>query len=259
MTSQPRPGAEPFAADGGPTGFLLSHGFTGSPASMTPWARHLAARGHAVRVPRLPGHGTTWQEMNRTRWDDWYGELDTALTELRSTCEHVVVAGLSMGGCLALRLAEQRPDDVDAIVLVNPAVNVKRFDVKLVPLLQWVVPSMPGIGNDIKKPGQDEIGYDRTPLKALASQLVMWRDVRAHLSSVTQPLLLFRSTDDHVVDETSQTIILDGVSSTQTELVELTDSFHVATLDHDADLIAQRTDAFVAQHVGTQGSADGRA
>lgn len=250
MTSAPKPGAEPLAVDGGRTGILLSHGFTGSPASMTPWGRHLAAQGHTVRVPRLPGHGTTWQDMNRTRWDDWYGELDAALSELRSRCDHVVVAGLSMGGCLALRLAEQRPADVDAVVLVNPAVNVKRFDVKLVPALQWVVPSMPGIGNDIKKPGQDEIGYDRTPLKALASQLTMWKDVRAGLASVTQPLLLFRSADDHVVDETSQAIILDGVSSTVAELVTLTDSFHVATLDHDADLIFERTDAFVAEHVG---------
>ncbi|KQX76152.1 MULTISPECIES: carboxylesterase [Aeromicrobium] len=249
MTSAPRAGTEPFAAEGGRVGYLLSHGFTGSPASMTPWARHLAAQGHSVRVPRLPGHGTTWQDMNRTRWDDWYGELDTALTELRSHCDTVVVAGLSMGGCLALRLAEQRPDDVDAVVLVNPAVNVKRLDIKLVPLLQWVVPSMPGIGNDIKKPGQDEIGYDRTPLKALASQVTMWKQVRAALPSVTQPLLMFRSADDHVVDETSQSIILEGVSSDVAELVTLHDSFHVATLDHDAELIFARTDAFVAEHL----------
>lgn len=251
MTSALRPGAEPFAAAGDRTGFLLSHGFTGSPASMTPWARHLADQGHTVRVPRLPGHGTTWQEMNRTRWHDWYGELDTALTELRSQCDRVVLAGLSMGGCLALRLAEQRPTDVDALVLVNPAVNVRRLDIKLVPALQWIVPSMPGIGNDINKPGQDEIGYDRTPLRALASQLRMWKDVRAALPSITQPLLMFRSTDDHVVDETSQAIILDGVSSKVAELVTLHESFHVATLDHDAELILARTDAFVAEHLET--------
>ena len=256
MTSAPRPGTEPFAADGGRVGFLLSHGFTGSPASMTPWGRHLAAQGHTVRVPRLPGHGTTWQDMNRTRWDDWYGELDTALTELRAQCDTVVVAGLSMGGCLALRLAEQRGGDVDAVVLVNPAVNVKRLDIKLVPVLQWIVPSMPGIGNDIKMPGQDEIGYDRTPLKALASQVSMWKDVRAALSSVTQPLLMFRSADDHVVDETSQSIILEGVSSDVAELVTLHDSFHVATLDHDAQLIFERTDAFVAEHLTSPGRAD---
>lgn len=252
MTSTVVPGAEPFRADGDRTGILLSHGFTGSPASMTPWARQLAGLGHTVRVPRLPGHGTTWQEMNRTRWTDWYAELDTALTELRSRCDHVIVAGLSMGGCLALRLAQQRPADVDALVLVNPAVSLDRFDLRLVPALQWIVPSMPGIGNDIKKSGQDEIGYDRTPLKALASQLTMWKDVRANLPKVTQPILLFRSNDDHVVDATSAPLILDGVSSTVKELVPLADSFHVATLDHDAPLIFERTESFIAEHVGSR-------
>jgi carboxylesterase len=252
MTSTLVPGTEPYSAEGGPVGVLLSHGFTGSPASMTPWARHLADAGHTVRVPRLPGHGTTWKDMNTTRWQDWYAEVDAALTDLRSRCDRVVVAGLSMGGCLALRLAEQRPTDVDALVLVNPAVNVARLDIKLVPALQWVVPAMPGIGNDIKKPGQDEIGYDKTPLKALASQVRMWKDVRAGLPKVTQPLLLFRSTDDHVVDATSKTIILDGVSSTVKEFVALEDSFHVATLDHDAARIFTATDDFIAQHVGAR-------
>lgn len=250
MTTSLLPGAEPFAADGGRTGVLLSHGFTGSPASMRPWARHFADAGHTVRVPLLPGHGTTWRDLNSSRWTDWYGELDSALTGLRAMCDHVIVAGLSMGGCLALRLAQQRPDDIDALVLVNPAVNVKRFDIKLVPLLQWVVPSMPGIGNDIKMPGQDEVGYDRTPLKALASQLTMWKDVRTNLAAVTQPLLLMRSDDDHVVDETSMAIILAGVSSTVKEVVALKNSFHVATLDHDAPLIFDRTDGFMAQHLG---------
>lgn len=260
VTSAVKPGAEPFAFDAGSgdsTGFLLSHGFTGSPASMVPWGRHLAAQGHTVRVPRLPGHGTTWQDMNRTRWTDWYGELSVALDDLRERCEHVVVAGLSMGGCLALRLAEQRPADVDAVVLVNPALGVRRFDVKLVPALQWVVPSMPGIGNDVKKPGVDEIGYDRTPLKALASQLQMWKDVRAGLDRVRCPVLLFRSEDDHVVDTTTLELLRAGLAGSVVEHVSLTDSFHVATLDHDAPVIFERTDAFVAQHVLGRGQDTG--
>lgn len=242
-------GTEPFSADGGHIGVLLSHGFTGSPASMVPWGKQLAALGHTVRVPRLPGHGTTWKDMNTTRWEDWYAEVDAALTDLRARCDRVVVAGLSMGGCLALRLAEQRPDEVDAIVLVNPAVNLSRFDLKLLPVLKWLVPSMPGIGNDIKRPGRDEIGYDRTPLKALASQLVMWKDVRANLANVTQPLLIFRSDEDHVLDATSVDLIRAGVSSTVSELVPLSESYHVATIDHDDQLIFDRAAAFITQHV----------
>ena len=243
------PGAEPFSHDGGPVGVLLSHGFTGSPASMTPWAQYLADRGHTVRVPRLPGHGTTWQEMNRTRWADWYATVDDALTELHERCERVAVCGLSMGGSLAMRLAEVRPDDIDALVVVNPVVAVRNWQLKLLPALKWVVPTMPGIGNDIKKPGGDEVGYDRTPLKALASQLQGWREIRADLGRITAPLLVLRATDDHVVDATSLPLIKAGVSSAVTEYVTLENSYHVATLDHDAQLIFERSAAFIAEHV----------
>lgn len=244
------PGAEPFSADGGRIGVLLSHGFTGSPASMTPWGRQLAGMGYTVRVPRLPGHGTTWQELNTTRWPEWYAEVDAALTELRSSCDHVVVAGLSMGGCLALRLAEQRPEDIDAVVVVNPAVNLTRFDLKLLPVLKLVVRSMPGIASDIKKPGQDEVGYDRTPLRALASQLKMWKDVRTNLDKITQPLLVFKSDEDHVLDATSVELIRARVSSKILDVVALPESYHVATIDNDDQLIFDRTAAFIAEHVG---------
>ena len=203
-----------------------------------------------MRVPRLPGHGTTWQDLNRTGWDDWYGTVDAALTELTQRCDRVAVCGLSMGGALALRLAELRPDDVDALVVVNPAIAIKNWQLRFVPALKWLVPAMPGIGNDIKKPGADEVGYDRTPLKALASQLRAGATPRADLGKITAPLLVFRATDDHVVDATSLGLIKAGVSSTVAEYVTLENSYHVATLDHDAELIFERSAAFIAEHAG---------
>jgi carboxylesterase len=105
---------------GGRIGVLLCHGFTGSPQSLRPWAEALAERGFSVELPLLPGHGTTWQHMNRTSWPQWYREVERALATLRTRCDVVVAAGLSMGGALALRLAEQHPDQVTALVLVNP-------------------------------------------------------------------------------------------------------------------------------------------
>ncbi|HPU14102.1 MAG TPA: alpha/beta fold hydrolase [Aeromicrobium sp.] len=238
-------GAEPFEADGGRLGVLLCHGFTGSPASMKPWAEYLANEGFTVSVPRLPGHGTTWQEMNTTTWRDWYGEVDAALTRLQSKCDWVAVCGLSMGGALALRLAAYRPEDVGALVLVNPAIALKRLDLKFVPAMSKVIGSLPGIGNDIAMPGKDEIGYDRTPLKALASQLQMWSDVRKRLGQIDTPMLMFRSNQDHVVDETSSKLLMSSLGSAHRELIELTDSFHVATLDYEAEFIMERSAEFI--------------
>jgi len=247
--------ARPMAVDGDRTGVLLIHGFTGSPASVRPWGEHFAALGHTVRIPRLPGHGTTWQEMNRTRWQDWYAEVDAALTEITARVDTVLVCGLSMGGCLALRLAEQRPADVDALVLVNPAVHVADKRLLAVPVVRHFIGAVKGIGNDIKKVGADECGYGCTPLHALHSQMQMWKDVRAAMSHVTTPLLLIRSVVDHVVDPSSSQIIMDGVSSTTRREILLADSYHVATLDNDADLLFAESAAFFAERLGAP---DGR-
>jgi carboxylesterase len=114
-------GAEPFEAAGGPVGVLLCHGFTGSPQTLRPWAEYLADQGLTVSLPRLPGHGTTWQDLARTGGRDWYTEVDVAFTALASRCEQAFVFGLSMGGCLALRLAEVHGSKVHGLVLVNPS------------------------------------------------------------------------------------------------------------------------------------------
>lgn len=239
------PGAEPYAADGDSTGILLIHGFTGSPKSMKPWGERMAAEGHTVRVPRLPGHGTRWQDMNLTRWEDWYAEADRAFGELQRACDKVFVFGLSMGGSLTLRLAERHGDAIRGIVLVNPAVHSERPDRFLLPVLQAVVPSFPGISNDIKKPGQDEGAYDKIPLKAAHSLSKLWKIIKADIASVHQPLLLFRSAEDHVVEASNAKFILDHVSSTDKTEVVLPDSYHVATLDNDAETIVGDSIDFV--------------
>ena len=239
------PGAEPWSADGNDVGILVLHGFTGSPKSMRPWAEALAAEGWTVRVPLLPGHGTTWQHMNLTTWDDWYAEADRHLRELRERSTHVFVMGLSMGGSLTLRLAEEHGAELCGIVLVNPAVHSERWDRHLLPLIQRFIPSFPGISNDIAKPGQDEVAYDRIPLKAAHSLTSLWRLTKQDLPRITQPLLLFRSVEDHVVEASNSAAILSSVSSDDATEVLLRDSYHVATLDHDAELIIADSIAFV--------------
>lgn len=226
-------------------GVLLSHGFTGSPASMRPWAEFLAEQGYAVEVPLLPGHGTTWQEMNLTTWDDWYAEVSRSFDRLAASNDTVVVAGLSMGGALALRLAADRPDEVAGLLLVNAAVASTNKQLKLVPVVRHLVKSMPGIGNDVKKAGVVEHGYDRTPLNALHSMVGAWRPLRAALPQVTAPIRFFRSTEDHVVDPSSAQIVRAAVSSRRFEEVLLENSYHVATLDNDAPRIFDSSLEFI--------------
>ena len=143
------PGAEPYRHDGGEIGVLLCHGFTGSPQSMRPWGEYLAERGLTVSLPLLPGHGTRWQDMQVTGWQDWYAEADRALRELTDRCSRVFVCGLSMGGTLALRLAARHGAEISGLVLVNPSVKADSPKLKAVSVLRHAVPSVKGIASDI--------------------------------------------------------------------------------------------------------------
>jgi carboxylesterase len=117
-------------------------------------------------------------------------------------------------------------------------------------VLQHVVGSFPGIANDIKKPGVEEHGYTRTPLKATRSMMRGWKQVRADLPKVTSPLLMFRSAEDHVVDPSSGRIILASVSSRDLTERILEHSYHVATLDNDASVILEESAEFVRRVTG---------
>ena len=239
------PGAEPWSHEGGSTGILLIHGFTGSPASMIPWGRAMSSQGFSVRVPRLPGHGSRWQDMNLTTWEDWYSEAERNFQLLKESCDTVFVCGLSMGGSLTLRLAEKHGYEIRGIVLVNPAVHSERPDRHLLPVISKILGSFPGISNDIKKPGQDEVAYQRIPLKAAHSLSKFWKIVKSDIANVTQPILLFRSEVDHVVEPSNAAWILEHVSSDDKAEVILKDSFHVATLDNDAPLIESMSIDFI--------------
>jgi carboxylesterase len=182
--------------------------------------------------------------MNRTEWPDWYGHVRAELESLLETCETVFVAGLSMGGTLTLRLAQEFGDRIAGIVLVNPSVMTLRWDAKLLPLLSKVLPSVAAVGNDIAKPDEKELAYPRTPVRAAASLSKLWKLVRDDLPKVTQPLLLLRSVVDHVVEPKNSAIVLAGVSSADVTEVLLENSFHVATQDNDAPLIFERSTEF---------------
>jgi carboxylesterase len=240
-------GAEPYRHAGSQVAVLLCHGFTGSPQSLRPWAEHLAARGLTVSLPVLPGHGTRWQDLRITGWQDWYAEVDRELRVLRGRCATVFVAGLSMGGALALRLAARHGDAVAGVMVVNPANKVHGLAAHALPVLRHLVPSTKGIASDIAKPSGVELGYDRVPLHAAHSLRAFFRLVDRELPRVTQPLLLLRSPQDHVVPPADSARILSRVSSTDVTEVLLEQSYHVATLDHDADRILAESTAFIGR------------
>jgi carboxylesterase len=221
------------------------------PGSLRPWGEALAAAGLTVRVPLLPGHGTRWQDANRVRWQDWYAALESCVDEVRARCSSTFVMGLSMGGTLTIRLAEQRSADLAGIVLVNPSLFTTRKDAKLLPLLRRVVPALPPIASDIKKAGVVEPAYPKLPVGAAYQLAELWKLANADLAKITTPMLVLTSRDDHVVEPANSLRLMAGAGSAVKQQIWLEDSFHVATLDNDLPRIVEESLAFVRTHSAT--------
>jgi carboxylesterase len=240
-------GAEPFSAHGGPAGVLVLHGFTGSPASMRGVAEALAAAGLAVELPLLPGHGTSVADMIPTRFDDWSAAAEQALHELSERARPVCAVGLSMGGTLAAWLAEHHPE-LAGLVLINPLIEGpdEAFRRALADLIDQGSEVAPGIGSDIAKPGVTELAYDETPLVAALSLFDAADTVAKNLPAIRCPVLLLSSRQDHVVPPDSGDRLVASAAG-PVERVWLERSYHVATMDYDADEVARRSVAFVRQ------------
>ena len=226
-------------------GIIFVHGFTGSPASMRPWADYFEERGYTISVPRLPGHATEWRDLNKVKWQEWPQRVQLEVDRLKKQCRKVFVFGLSMGGGTTLNIAEN--NELAGICLVNPMIHIAGNLIKIAPILALLQPGRSSVGDDIKKPNITEWGYDVLPTKGVVQLNKMLKETRANLSKVKCPTLLFHSVDDHVLPISNSNIIMSEIDSISGQRIELTNSYHVATMDFDAPLIFANSLAHVEQ------------
>ncbi|MDR6559125.1 carboxylesterase [Arthrobacter pascens] len=228
-------------------GIAICHGFTGSPLSILPWAQYLAERGFAVSVPLLPGHGTDWQDLARRGWTDWHRAFDSAYEELAARTDACYVAGLSMGGAIALLTASRR--QVAGVAVVNPALSFYDRRVRVIGLLKYFQRTTVPIEEENPTASPTEDGdYSRTPLAAVHQLKRLFAAAARGLPRVTAPVLVFKSRNDAVVPPTSLAMIRKRLGSASLEVVPLERSGHVATLDADAQEIFEASEGFFQMH-----------
>jgi carboxylesterase len=231
-----------------PSRVLLLHGFGGSPNGLRAWGEALAAAGAEVSIPRLPGHGTRWQDLGRTSWPQWYEAAAEALTRLQDGQGQVFVMGISLGATLALRLAERRPSDVAGVVAVNPVVTAVAGTPRLLPLVRLVRRTGRAVTGDVRKPGVAEVGYTRIPLRAAASLRALGAGVLADLDTISVPVLLGTSGQDHVVPPADGDAVWSGLPAGQRQRVQFADSYHLVPTDEDAPQLFADSISFIRDH-----------
>lgn len=251
MAQNPLVDPAPFFLEGGPVGVLLIHGFTGSPPEMRLVGDALHQFGLTVSGPRLPGHGTRLEDMNRCRWTEWIDHATLALTQLQSGCDIVFVGGLSMGALLALNLAAHH-SEIAGVILYSTAIFIRNPLSCLIPLAKYLIPQVPKSKNGgyHDPQGRPQVwSYDAYPIPAAHELLKLTSDVKRLLPRVTSPLLIIHSTDDQTIHPGSARFVYDRAGSSDKELLILHDSGHVVTVDAEWQQVAEKTHRFIVDRL----------
>jgi len=229
-------------------GVLVIHGITSTTSSMKYLAEKFIGADFHVELPSLPGHGTTWQELNKVTFKDWLDTLETSLKILQKRSNYIFVCGLSLGGALALRLAQLHPE-ITGMILINHACKFTHPKFWFVPIIRHFIPSTPAVASDVKDPDEKEIAYKRTPTNAVYQMLLMLKEVRKDLPKTKQPVIIFKSREDHVVPKISATYTMENIGSKEKDIFWLENSYHVATIDFEKDLLAEKSIEFIRRNV----------
>ena len=232
-------GFDSFLLPGGEDGIVLLHGFTASPVEVRQLADFLNARGYTVSGPLLPGHGTHPDDLNRVKFEDWVRFSEAAIEALKANCKRVFIGGESMGGLVAMRVAELHPE-LAGVLLYSPGLKANNI---------WATPLIKHFIKYLKKPGAGNgfvwSGYNVYPLGGADEMRKLQKVVANNLEKITQPVLLMMSKADTIVPQTVTETIRHSVSSDIVDVHIFEDSDHCILLDKDNQAAFEITLAFI--------------
>jgi carboxylesterase len=227
-------------------GLLLSHGFTATTAEVRPLAQRLRAAGYTVAGPLLPGHKTTPDDLNARHWQDWVGAIDDTYSQLKRTCDRIIVGGESLGGLLALYHASQHPE-VAAILTYAPAIQVSAvtlFGVKaLSPFVKEFTPKA-GPRTLVDEYWQ---GYAVRPTQAVLQLYAFMDEVQKILPKIKSPLLIVQGRLDTTIDPQGAVRLYEQAGSKVKELHWFEKSTHCIILDQELPEVSALTLNFIAK------------
>jgi carboxylesterase len=255
----------------GRSGVLLVHGLTGTPTEMKQFGKVIARKGFTVACPELAGHCESIEALTATKWQDWYHSIEVAFDALKEECEHVFIAGLSMGALIALLVAANKKDQVAGVILLSTTFfydgwNVPRFKQKVflpivlhTPLkyfMQWEETAPYGIKDERTRAlvhailenrdsqTADKIGYFKTPATVILESTRLIKAAKKSLKNVISPTLIVHSTEDDMASLKNAYYTQANIASETVETFFVDDTYHVLTLDKRKDDVAKRAAQF---------------
>jgi carboxylesterase len=251
----------PLVAAGDGRGVLCLHGITGTPFEVRPLAEAFIRAGCTVEAPLIAGHGGTLADLAATGWPDWLRSAEAAMDRVQAQVggRPIAIAGFSMGGLLALRLARMFPERVSALVVMSTPLRLRRFQVlgiRAASRLPFDFRKLPAVcvpklnGSDISDPALRYVNPSLRafPLAALAALVDLMEVVRSELPSVETPALVVHSRQDHTVPMEDSLELTGCLGSSVIERLWLEKSFHIVLQDVERAEVIEAATRFFARH-----------
>ncbi len=225
---------EPFFFEEGNRAVLLLHGFTGNSSDVRQLGRFLQKKGYTSYAPQYEGHAAPPEEILKSSPFVWFKDaLDGYDFLVDKGYDEIVVAGLSLGGCYALKLSLNR--DVKGIVTMCSPMYIKTEGAMFEGVLEYA-------RNFKKYEGKDEATIQKEmdnfkptdTLKELQGQI---QDVREHIDEVMDPLLVIQAEQDQMINTDSANIIYNESESDDKDIKWYANSGHVITIDKEKELV----------------------
>jgi carboxylesterase len=249
-------------SDEGRRAALCLHGFTGTPFEVRPIAEALAAQGYTVLAPVLAGHGTTLADLQRTRFTDWFGSAERALETLRAEAGDgpVAIAGFSLGGLLALRLARLYPDRVAALAVMAAPLRLRPLEVAAVKALQRLprmlrrgpftaLPKARGFDLTDQEMAMRNPSLPALPLDGVHSLIELGALVRQDLPSIRTPTLVMHGSLDRTVPLEDSLELAGTIGAPEVERLWLPRSGHLVAIDVERRTVAEAITRFFGKHL----------
>lgn len=242
MDTTIKPGNDGYVLGNGSNAILFTHGLSSSPHEDRALAEYLAERNFTVYVVRLEGHGTSVEDLTRTKWEDWYANYREAYLNLKETKEKVYVGGMSLGGVIALKLAED--EKVDGVISLAPSLVLDDERAKYAWFFKYFTKySLRNISaTDLP------YNYDRFPVASVAQMLEMSGVVQNDLNKVDEPILIMQYKNDYRASPKSSQIVYDNVLSANKQLEWIEGTGHVMINDEDKETYFEQIYQFIKQN-----------
>jgi len=174
-------------------GILLVHGFGSTPRELRELGNLLLTKNFTVLGVRLPGHGTSPEDLAERTVEEWLSTTERGFHILQQRGLKISAVGLSTGCLLLLQLANQLP--LERLVLLAPYLKLRHRLSPYAGFLSWFIPYQVREINEKDQPYY----YSKRPLKGVAQLNRLRKSAANQLSSINTATLILSSEGDRTV------------------------------------------------------------